>query len=514
MGRLESQVWVGTVDLHGYLRALRRNWWLVLLATCLGTGIGLFFVKQSTPRYESSVTFFVSTSAQGSPNAVQLDQYAQRRVNSYVELLSSDSLAQMIVDDTKIDLTPAQVATKITATAQPETVILTATVTDSQPDRSLQIAESVGREFGTMIDQLENAGSEGTPKVKLNVTSGPALNPVPVAPKTTMMIALGFVVGLTLGVIAAILREVMDKTIRSAEDLRTISDVPVLGTIGYDRNSKKAPLIVDSNARSVRAEAYRQIRTNLQFIDATKPVGVFVLTSSMPDEGKTTTAVNLAIAFADYGKRVLLIEADLRRPKVADYLDIERSVGLSNVLVGQVAVDDVLQPWGRGRLTVLPSGTLPPNPSELLGNPAMSDLVARLRRSYEIIIIDAPPVLPVTDAAVMSRLADGVVVIVRFGKTTRNQLAASLRSLDAVDARVLGTVMTATPAKATTAYTGYVYKEPKKSRKNRADPDFEVDPADWEPQPEGDLDGAAASKDARHRTRLGPSGRSRGDALK
>ncbi len=145
------------------------------------------------------------------------------------------------------------------------------------------------------------------------------------------------------------------------------------------------------------------------------------------------------------GQRVILVEADLRRPKVASYLGIEGAVGLTNVLVGQVALDDVLQPWGDGRLAVLPSGTIPPNPSELLGSNPMSDLVAELRRRFDLVVIDTPPLLPVTDAAVASRHADGAVVVVRYGKTSRHHLTSALRSLEAVNARLLGTVLAMTP---------------------------------------------------------------------
>jgi hypothetical protein len=144
---------------------------------------------------------------------------------------------------------------------------------------------------------------------------------------------------------------------------------------------------------------------------------------------------------------------------VAEYLGLEGAVGLTNVLVGQAAIDDVLQPWGRGGLTVLPSGTIPPNPSELMGSPLMAELIIQLRKSFDMIIIDTPPVLPVTDAAVASRLVDGVVVVVRYGKTTRNQVSTALRSLTAVDARVLGTVLTMSPVKGAEAYSAYGYYE-------------------------------------------------------
>lgn len=424
---------------------------------CVGASIVLTYT--ATPQYESSVTFFVSTSANADGTALQADQYAQRRVNSYVGLLTSEKLAQSVIDNAHLDMTVSQVTGSIAAAADLNTVLLTATVTNSSPERSLAIATAISTQFGQMVAQLDNHGSPENANVVLNVVSGPTLNPVPVSPRKTLNIGLGVLLGLALGLAAAILREVLDNTVRSPQVLRTMSEAPVLGVIAADRGSRKSPLIVDNHARSVRAEAFRQLRTNLQFIDAARPVGVLVVTSSIANEGKSTTAINLAVSFSDSGRRVLLIEADLRRPRVAEYLGLEGAVGLTNVLVGQAAIDDVLQPWGRGGLTVLPSGTIPPNPSELMGSPLMAELIIQLRKSFDMIIIDTPPVLPVTDAAVASRLVDGVVVVVRYGKTTRNQVSTALRSLTAVDARVLGTVLTMSPVKGAEAYSAYGYYE-------------------------------------------------------
>ena len=447
------------MDLHGYVQAVRKYWWLVLLMTGLCVGASIVLTYTATPQYESSVTFFVSTSANADGTALQADQYAQRRVNSYVGLLTSEKLAQSVIDNAHLDMTVSQVTGSIAAAADLNTVLLTATVTNSSPERSLAIATAISTQFGQMVAQLDNHGSPENANVVLNVVSGPTLNPVPVSPRKTLNIGLGVLLGLALGLAAAILREVLDNTVRSPQVLRTMSEAPVLGVIAADRGSKKSPLIVDNHARSVRAEAFRQLRTNLQFIDAARPVGVLVVTSSIANEGKSTTAINLAVSFSDSGRRVLLIEADLRRPRVAEYLGLEGAVGLTNVLVGQAAIDDVLQPWGRGGLTVLPSGTIPPNPSELMGSPLMAELIIQLRKSFDMIIIDTPPVLPVTDAAVASRLVDGVVVVVRYGKTTRNQVSTALRSLTAVDARVLGTVLTMSPVKGAEAYSAYGYYE-------------------------------------------------------
>jgi capsular exopolysaccharide synthesis family protein len=268
---------------------------------------------------------------------------------------------------------------------------------------------------------------------------------------------------LVIGVVIALLRQLLD-TVRTPQFLRTLTDAPVLGVIPYERSSKKSPLIVESHARSLRAEAFRQLRTNLQFIDVERSVRVLVVTSSVAYEGKSTTAANLAVTFADSGRRVLLIEADLRRPRVADYLGLERAVGLTNLLAGQVSLDDVLQPWGRTGLVVIPSGSLPPNPSELLESPRMIDLLEVLKTRFDIIVIDTPPLLPVTDAAVAAVAAAGAdraVLVVRHGKTTRSHVSAAVRSLRTVDARLLGTVLTMTPLKGTDGYEshGYGYYE-------------------------------------------------------
>jgi capsular exopolysaccharide synthesis family protein len=458
------------MHLQTYLRTLRKNWWMVALAAILGLGGGFLYNYQATPLYQSSVTFYVSTpSDQAGTTAYQANQYALAKIESYTELMTSDRLATMIQAKAGLsDMTPRQIAGEISATSQLNTVLLTATVTDPSSDQAQQIATAISTEFGALVDQLDNrtvdnvAGST----VVLNVTSGPTTSDEPVSPKTTTNLALGLLLGLMVGGGLAILRGLVDKTIQSTDALRVATDLPVLGAIGLDAVAKKSPVLLGDQMRSVRAENYRQVRTNLQFMDVNEPVQVLVVTSSVASEGKSSTAVNLAIVSAETGRRVLLIEADLRRPRAADYLGLERAVGLSNVLAGQVQVHDVLQPWGSDGLMVLPSGSVPPNPSEMLGSQNMVSLLAELRTMFDLVILDTPPLLPVTDGAVAATLADGVMVVVRYGKTTRNQVNASLYSLEAVDARLLGCVLSMVPLKgaAATGYDGFGYYEddPKK----------------------------------------------------
>jgi capsular exopolysaccharide synthesis family protein len=289
------------------------------------------------------------------------------------------------------------------------------------------------------------------------VVAGPVLDPVPVSPRPVRGYALAGLLGLLIGVGVAILREMLDVTIKTGETLRLVAAAPVLAVVPFDSKAKRSPLVMSGDPRSARAEAFRRLRTNLQFVDVDHPVQAIVITSSVPDEGKTTTSVNLAFAFAEMGRRVVLIEADLRRPRIAEYLGIEGAVGLSNVLAGQVAVGDVLQQWGHGDLHVLASGFVPPNPSEMLGSRNMAALLIRLRAEFDVIIIDTPPLLPVTDAAVVATHADGAVLVARSGKTAQARVRTALAGLRAVDSRVLGCVLNMQPNKGNVDYSYGTY---------------------------------------------------------
>ena len=207
-----------------------------------------------------------------------------------------------------------------------------------------------------------------------------------------------------------------------------------------------------------RAEAFRQLRTNLQFVDIEHPLRSVVVTSSVPGEGKSTTTCNLAITLAQAGLQVILVEGDLRRPRIADYMGMERAVGLTSVLLGRTQLDDALQAWGDGALQVLASGPLPPNSSELLGSQGMQDLLRELENRADIVLIDAPPLLPVTDAAVLGTLTSGLVMLIRSNQTRREQVARAVATVNAVGATLLGGVLNMVPTRGPDSYSyGYGY---------------------------------------------------------
>ena len=211
---------------------------------------------------------------------------------------------------------------------------------------------------------------------------------------------------------------------------------------------------------SPAAESFRRLRTNLQFLNVDDPPRVFVLTSSVATEGKSETAINLALALAESGNRVLLVEADLRRPLVVSYLSMPDKVGLTNILSGQAKFADVVQETRHNDVDLLACGPLPPNPSELLASEISRQLFKDLRRQYDYVIIDSPPLLPVTDGALLARNTDGALLVVRSHRTTGDQVAQAVDNLEKADANLLGLVTVANrPAKKGSSgyYDSYYY---------------------------------------------------------
>ncbi|MGO1315995.1 MAG: polysaccharide biosynthesis tyrosine autokinase, partial [Cellulomonadaceae bacterium] len=343
-------------------------------------------------------------------------------------------------------------AEAVSANTPLDTSLITITATDEDPQRAADIANATAESLAVQVTELERPAVGASP-VQVSTVRVATAPDSPSSPNIKLNLALGLLVGLALGVGVAVLREVLDTRIRTASDIAKVTSASVIGTVAYDPDAPKHPLIVQSDPHSQRAEALRRLRTNLQFLGVDGRPQLIVVTSSLPNEGKSTTAVNLAIALADAGSRVLLVDADLRHPSVAKFMGIEGGVGLTTVLIGRAGLQDVVQPWGQSGLQVLPSGQIPPNPSELLGSGAMSELLDVLSQHYDTVILDTAPLLPVTDGAILSRLAGGAVVVVGSGEVHRAQLAEAVGSLEAVGTPVHGLVLNGVPQKHAESYT-------------------------------------------------------------
>jgi capsular exopolysaccharide synthesis family protein len=459
-----------TVDLRDFLRVLRRRWRIVAALVVLATATAVAVTALSTKVYQADTQLFVSLQDSGSSTsttAYQGNMFSQERVKSYAKIANSPKVTGPVVKQLRLDLTPDQLAGRITASAPTDTVLVDLVVRDPSPSQARDIANAVSTQFAKVVADLERPATGRASPVSVTVVRPADLPAAPVSPRPTINVALGLLVGLALGIGVAVLRETLDTTIKTSEDLQKLTGSSALGVIAYDGQAQKNPLVSQMDSRTGRGEAFRTLRTNLRFVDVDNPPRAVVLTSSVASEGKSTTACNLAITLASAGVRVILVEGDLRRPRVADYMGLDGSVGLTDVLIGRSALDVVLQPWGNSTLSVLASGPLPPNPSELLGSAQMGEVIEAMQARADIVLIDAPPLLPVTDAAVLGRECDGALLVVRHGKTTREQLSRSLDALQSVGARVLGTVLNMAPTGGAHGYYGYGYTSEYATRTDR-----------------------------------------------
>lgn len=446
------------MDLRDYLRTFRRNWVLIVSLALAGLFIGGLASILIKPTYTSSTQLFVAIQSSGSVTELQQgNTFSQARVQSYVKTVNSPAVLTPVIESLGLPATASELAKRIEATSDPNTVLITITASDESPAQASAIAQAVGASLVRAVDDLERPKTGGTSPVRLSIIA-PAVAPdQPSAPNTKVNLALGLLLGLGLGVAGALLRTRFDTLVRGESDLREVTDAPILGRITFDPEAAKKPLLTQTQPQSARAESFRQLRTNLQFAHVVGGRKSVLVTSSTPGEGKSTTATNLALSIAQSGQSVCLVDADLRRPMIDSYLGLERRVGLTTALVGTLDLDDVLQPWGEDGLFVLTSGVIPPNPSELLGSEEMRTLLDKLESTFDVVVLDAPPLLPVTDAAVLSQSVSGVVLVIGSQKTTRPEVEKSLSALGLVNAKLLGIVMNLLPTKGADAYSYSYY---------------------------------------------------------
>ena len=422
------------------------------------------------PSYTAETQLFVAIQNSGSVQELQQgNTFSQARVQSYVKTVVTPVVLQPVIDSLGLDMTAAGLSGQVEATTEANTVLINIAVTDGSPAQAAAIAQSVASSLVDTVEALEKPRAGGSSPVSLTIVT-PATAPAsPSAPNTRLNLVLGLLMGLALGIGVAAMRSSLDRRIRGESDLRAVTHAPLLGGISFDPEAAKYPLLDQASPQGPRAEAFRQLRTNLQFANVSGQAKTVAVTSSLPGEGKSTIAANLALALSRAGQSVCLVDADLRRPMIDKYLGLERNAGLTTALIGAAKVDDLLQPWGEDQLYVLTSGQIPPNPSELLGSVEMKQIIEHLESAFDTVIVDAPPLLPVTDAAVLSQQVGGIVLVVSADKAKNHEVERCIESLELVGANLLGVILNKLPVKGPDAYsyTYYTNEEPQNSRMDR-----------------------------------------------
>ena len=446
------------MQLRELLGVLRARWRTVAACLLLVVGLTAAVTMTTTPAYSASSRVYLTIdrpadAARGDAGGVSVMRYND--LKTLAEVLYSPTVMEPLRAELGL---PPGAGVGVSMVISENASVLDIVGTSSDPQLAAAIANTTGPVLAKVAVQFSPLLSQSAPNATC-VTITKAFAPgLPTSPDVRRNLALGVLIGFALGVGLAMVRHALDTKVRTETDLKMASDRPVLAKIPLDSSAAAHPLTIESDPHGAHAESIRRLRTNLMFVDVTTGKHSFVLTSAMPAEGKTTTTINLALAIADAGSRVILVDGDLRNPSVAKAMGIEGGVGLTTALLGRASLAEVIQPWGQTGLSILPAGEIPPNPSELLGSRPMAELFEKLAVDFDFVIIDSPPLVPVIDAVLLQRLTGGLVMIVAAERTRKKDLANALTSLRTVDVAPAGFVLNFVQVSASDPYRYGTYR--------------------------------------------------------
>lgn len=436
-----------------YLRAIGRSWLVVVILAALGAAGGFGYAKLTPDIYRSTGSLLVTSDrGESTSELVQGSAYVQNLVATYVLLARSELVLQPVIDELDLDTTPRALASTISASSPLNSVVIEVSATSGSPRLAAKITEAVMDSLATVVSRDVAPQAEGQPTVRLTVIQGADEPRFPFAPSTRNFVLLGGLIGLALGIAFSVLRAFAWQTVRSRADIGRLTSVPVLGEVVETRRGVQLPAVVLRDHLGIEAESVRAVAANLNFLKVDGGMKSLVVTSAASGEAKSSLVIALGIMIAESSRSVLLIDADLRSPSLAEYTQLDGGVGLTNVLIGETTLAEAAQDWGADGLRVLTSGADAPNPSQLLTSQRMTDLLEEARGEFDFIIVDCAPLLAVTDATWLGNQTDGALLAVLYDKTRAHNLEKVVNTAAVGGLNLLGAVLTRVPRRGVSRY--------------------------------------------------------------
>lgn len=423
--------------------ALKKRWYLIAAATVIGGAGGLAMSLLATPVFQSTATLFVSIN-QGS-SGTDLNQgttYAQNQMQSFAQLATSSRVLDPVIEKLGLEMTPGELSRNVQVVTPGNTVILSIQASSTSPERTAAIANAVAESLAEVVKEVSPAGAQGAPSITASLVDTATIPRYQVSPNKPRDTLLAAAIGLLVGIAAALVCSLLDTRIPNAMALRAAVPLPVLGTISRVRSGNQGVgLAVAQDPLGHASEEFRRVRSALTYAGVSDRLQRILVTSTSEGEGKSTFSANFALTLAELRSRVLLIDADFRKPRISDVFGVEGAVGLTSVLLGDATFERARIRRRGTTLDILTAGTIPPNPSEMLTSDAMRQLIDAVAPQYDYVIIDSPPILSVADASLTSPLVDGAVLVVDAGRTRRSQLSQAVASFETAGGRIIGVVL-------------------------------------------------------------------------
>ena len=444
------------IEIVQFLKIIAKRKGIVIIGTVLCVLLATIATMYMTPQYNATAKILVAQAQapvnnQSSSESYQAVLLGQQLAKTFSEIMVSRTLAERVIARLELPLLPDDLIKKVKAQPIRDTQLIVLKVTDTNPKRAKDIVNAYVEEFIDFIPSTVPTTSQ----MKVSAIELAVVPLKPVTPKPLLNSVLAFVLGLSMSIGFAFVLEKLDVTVKESDMLEQLLGVTSLGLVS---KSQQPLLLGDDNTDT--SESMRRIRTNLQYLNFDQSIRSFAVASPETGDGKTTVASNLAIVFAQAGQKVLLVDCDLRRPSISQVFHLPDARGLSNVLIGAADADSVILSSGVDGLSVITSGPIPPNPADLLNSERMDDLLAIFEGRFDIVILDCPPVLALSDTVILASKADAVLMVSSFGKSKKADMLAARNALTKVGARILGFVINGAR---TSKQNGY-YNQPYTSR--------------------------------------------------